>query len=236
MGMRAPLLVLSICGLITGCASAAGEAGSTPSPIVPLRAPVVMFIGDSFAVGSGPVPAWESYAAETARLLGWQLITAGGRGAGFVATGKIHRTFGQSFTRELSWRPEPDLVVLAGGHNDHKAAKEVQRAAVTLIGRVKQRWPRAKVVLVGPIWVKSPPKAAYKVRDAVAKAAWLTGVPFADPLPQKWRKGDALPDGTHPTLAGHDRLARWLVATLRSRGVAPEQGGPRPLSGPYQGP
>ncbi|GIH29469.1 hypothetical protein Aph01nite_77790 [Acrocarpospora phusangensis] len=236
--MRAPKLVswLSICGLVTGCASAVGEAAAVPAPLVPPAAPVVMFVGDSFAVGSGPVRSWETYSAETARLLGWQLITAGGRGAGFVARGKIHRTFGESFTRELAWRPEPNLVVLAGGHNDRRAAPKVRTAATRLISRVKERWPRARIVVVGPIWLKKPPKAAYKVRDAVAKAAWLAGVPFADPLTQKWARTDVLPDGTHPTAAGHDRLARWLVTTLRSRGVAPERGGPKPLQGPYQGP
>ncbi|GAA0394332.1 hypothetical protein Acor_66200 [Acrocarpospora corrugata] len=236
--MRAPLLVswLSICGLVTGCASAVGETAIPAPPLVPFRTPVVMFVGDSFVVGSGPVDTWDAYPAETARALGWQLITAGGRGAGFVAKGKVDRTFGQSFTRELSWRPEPDLVVLAGGHNDRKQASKVRAAAIRLVHRVKARWPKARVVLVGPIWLKKPPKAAVKVRNAVAKAAWLTGVPFADPLTQKWTKGDLLPDGTHPTLTGHRRLAQWLVAILRSRGMAPEGLGPRPLQGPYQGP
>ncbi len=225
--------------LLTGCAGAAADVPDPAWPVPPPERPaVVMVVGDSFAVGSGPVPAWQTYPALAARTLGWQLITAGAKGIGFVADGKVNRSFQQSFVQELSWRPEPDLVLLSGGHNDRgRSATKVRDAATQLIHRVRQRWPRAKLVVVGPIWLRHPPKAVYRTRDAIARAAWLAGVPFLDPLTEKWA-GDRLllPDGTHPTEAGHRKLAAWLVSTLRARSVVPEVPEPAPLYGAYQGP
>ncbi|MBO3747293.1 SGNH/GDSL hydrolase family protein [Streptosporangiaceae bacterium NEAU-GS5] len=247
--MQRPILLVPalVAGLVSGCVSAAGEAAPPAGPAA--RPPVVMVVGDSFTVGSGPVPEWESYAAEAARTLDWQVIMAGGRGSGFTAPGRIGRTFAQSFTRELSWRPAPDMVLLSGGHNDREATKaEVRAAALALVEKVRKLWPSVKVVIVGPIWMTRPPKSAYRVRDALARAAWLAGAPFIDPLSQQWTPAGAgparaslggstsrgsanggpkllLPDGTHPTAFGHLQLARWLVGALRLRGLAPEPAG-----------
>ncbi|MFF3663998.1 SGNH/GDSL hydrolase family protein [Microtetraspora malaysiensis] len=221
--------------LLTGCAEAVSQAAQSAS-VPEERPPVVMFLGDSFTVGSGPVAEWDTYAADTAKTLGWQLVTAGGSGTGYVATGRVGRTFERSFDRQLSWRPAPDLVVVSGGHNDRRARPSTVRAAVlNLVTRVRERWPVTRIVLVGPIWIDTAPQSAYRTRDAVASAAWLAGVPFLDPLTQRWIADDRarvlLPDGVHPTLYGHLRLARWLAETLRARGLAGDEAAPAALPG-----
>ncbi|WP_084516919.1 SGNH/GDSL hydrolase family protein [Microtetraspora niveoalba] len=228
--------LLAACPLLTGCAQAVSQAARVAPPPAG-RPPVVMFLGDSFTVGSGPVAEWDSYAAGTARALGWQLITAGGSGTGYVATGRVGRTFEQSFTRQLAWRPAPDLVVVSGGHNDRRARPAtVRAAALRLVADVRKRWPSVRIVLVGPIWIDTAPRSAQHTRDAIASAAWLAGVPFLDPLTQRWITGDRarvlLPDGVHPTLYGHLRLARWLAASLRARGLAGDEAAPPALIGP----
>ncbi len=228
--------VLVTCPLITGCADAVSETARHQA-VPQVRPPVVMFLGDSFTVGSGPVAEWDTYAAGTARSLGWQLITAGGAGTGYIARGRIGRTFEQSFARQLAWRPAPDLVVVSGGHNDRRARPAgVREAVLRLVGNVRERWPLARIVLVGPIWIDTAPKEAYRTRDAIASAAWLAGVPFLDPLTQRWIRDDRtrvlLSDGIHPTLYGHLRLARWLVGTLRARGLAGDAAAPPALVGP----
>jgi acyl-CoA thioesterase-1 len=206
--------ILGICTAIWGC----GRATPVPRPQKP--PPVVMFVGDSFTVGSGPVPPWRAYAAESARLLGWQPVIAGAGGTGYLNQGRVGRTFRESFETELAWRPAPDLLVLSGGHNDRRYDEpEVRRAATELVRDVKARWPKTRIVMIGPIWLRDTPAAAYRVRDTLAGVARHETVTFLDPLDQPWReKNLVLPDGVHPTQDGHLRIARWLATALRSTG------------------
>ncbi|MFG1709098.1 SGNH/GDSL hydrolase family protein [Nonomuraea sp. M3C6] len=193
-------------------------SGSTPTA-TPGAKPVAMFLGDSFTVGSGPVPRWQSYASATARLLGRQPVIAGAGGTGFLNRGRVGRDFQRSFEVELAWRPAPDLLVISGGHNDRRwSTVRVRAAAERLLAEVRGHWPGTRIVMVGPIWLGDAPEKAYQVRDALAQAARRAGVPFLDPLRRHWVTGVpsevVLPDGVHPTLAGHERLAAWLAAEL----------------------
>ncbi|NJP91983.1 SGNH/GDSL hydrolase family protein [Nonomuraea sp. FMUSA5-5] len=207
--MRRVLAVVAVLGL-PSCASAAKAP-----PAVRERAPVMMFVGDSFTVGSGPVPPWRSYATQAARLLGGQPIIAGAAGTGFCNEGRAGRTFQRSYEEELAWRPAPDLLVIAGGHNDRRwSPEQVRGAAASLLAEVRAHWPRTRTVVIGPLWLKEPPKKAYAVRDAVAQAARAGKVTFLDPMRVSWPEEAILPDGVHPTLAGHRSLATWLAARL----------------------
>lgn len=181
-----------------------------------------MIVGDSFTVGSGPVRRWASYPAQVAREMGWQLVTAGAAGTGFVNPGRVRRTFQMSFSEELSWRPAPDLLIVSGGHNDRTSPGRVYQATRRLLDLVRTHWPQTRVVVVGPIWMGRAPLWSYGVRDAIAVAASEEGVPFLDPLGQAWGRGTILPDGVHPTLRGHLRLARWMTGALREHGIGPD--------------
>ncbi|WP_329426189.1 SGNH/GDSL hydrolase family protein [Streptosporangium sp. NBC_01495] len=201
-------------------------AGTESPPTWPPQAPLVMIVGDSFTVGSGPVRGWDGYAARVARELGWQLITAGAAGTGFVNPGRVGRTFRDSFVKELSWRPEPDMLIISGGRNDRGIeAVRIENAAVHLLALVRRRWPHTRIVLVGPIWMTRAPRWAYGVREAVSLAADRQEVPFLDPFEplgphgRGWGRGAVLPDGVHPTLVGHLRLSRWMVSTLHRYGI-----------------
>lgn len=179
-----------------------------------------MIIGDSFTVGSGPVRGWESYAAEASRKLGWQLITAGAAGTGFVNPGRVRRNFQKSFAEELSWRPAPDLLIISGGRNDRNTrAARINSAADRLLEAVRNQWPHTKILVIGPIWMTKAPQWAYRVRDAIAISADEAEVAFLDPLGGHWGHGAILPDGVHPTRRGHVRLAHWLVAELKQYGL-----------------
>lgn len=204
--------------LLAGCTQPFVRASTVPQKrAVTPRPPVVMIVGDSFTVGSGPVRRWQAYPALAARRLGWQLITAGAGGTGFVNPGKAGRTFQQSFIEELAWRPAPDMLIISGGHNDRRVPPaRVGRAAKRLIETVRARWPTTRIVVIGPIWLSPPPRWAHRVRDAIAAAALGAGVTFLDPLNRRdiGARKAVLPDGIHPTHRGHARLADWLVESL----------------------
>ncbi|MFD1537482.1 SGNH/GDSL hydrolase family protein [Nonomuraea guangzhouensis] len=182
-------------------------------------APVVMFVGDSFTVGSGPVPTWRTYAAESARLLGWQPVIAGAGGTGYLNKGRVGRTFRQSFEAELAWRPAPDLLIISGGHNDCRwSAESVRRAAEGLVSEARAHWPRTRIVMIGPIWLRDTPRKAYRVRDALSGLAQQEAIPFLDPLNEPritgTPSGQLLPDRIHPTAEGHFQVARWLTDAI----------------------
>ncbi|TYB69942.1 SGNH/GDSL hydrolase family protein [Nonomuraea sp. PA05] len=210
--MRGLMRRIVVVGAVLGLPSCAFV---TKAPPVKEHTPVMMFVGDSFTVGSGPVPPWQTYASQTARMLGWQPIIAGAGGTGFCNEGRAGRTFQRSFEVELAWRPAPDLLVISGGHNDRRWSPERVRGAVaSLLSEVRAHWPETRTVVVGPIWMGEPPDKAYGVRDAVAEAARAGKVSFLDPMRKSWPEGAILPDGVHPTLAGHEGLATWLAAEL----------------------
>ncbi|MFC5822640.1 SGNH/GDSL hydrolase family protein [Nonomuraea insulae] len=213
--MRGLTPIALLVALLAVPACGGGALPRTVAAKVPAPARVMMFVGDSFTVGSGPVPTWRTYASETARMLGWQPIIAGAGGTGFCNQGRAGRTFQRSFEEELAWRPAPDLLVISGGHNDRRWSPDhVRRAAASLLAEVRTRWPRTKTVMVGPIWLEDPPRRAYAVRDALREAARAAGVRFLDPMLRRWPAEAILPDGVHPTLIGHESIAAWLSAEL----------------------
>jgi lysophospholipase L1-like esterase len=220
------LLALAGCGS-TQRRARADSPSRAPKRQAP-RAPVVMVLGDSYTTGKlGQAPE-QTYAAETARLLGWQVIIGGYRRTGFVAKGQIGKNFAQLFTDQLGWRPAPDLVIVSGGHNDRPyPAHTVGEAARQLLSSVHQRWSTARLLLIGPLWGGGdPPKEITAIRDAMATVATDSKVPFVDPLSEQWITGDRkkgtgnapqyiLSDGTHPTAAGARHIAECLTADLR---------------------
>jgi lysophospholipase L1-like esterase len=225
-------------GCLAGCGSPAGSKANADAPSkaagrAPVRAnaPIVMVLGDSYSAGLGGVPAEQTYAAETARRLRWQVIIAGRERTGFVAPGTIGKTFRVLFDEQLAWRPAPDMIVVSGGHNDWPHSYElVKGAARQLLTEIKRRWPATTIVLMGPLWGSDPPPKGLQVRDALADAAGELRVPFIDPLAEQWITGDIhsgignapayiRADGTHPNAAGNRYFADRFIADLGKLGL-----------------
>jgi lysophospholipase L1-like esterase len=227
---------------LTACsASAASPQGdrAAPKKETARRAAVVFALGDSYTSGIRGTMPEETYMADTARALGWQIVIGGHAGTGFVGQGRVRKNFTKLYDQELAWRPPPDLMLIAGGHNDVAYKPEqVSAAARELLTKVGQRWPRTKVVLIGPMWGGDPTARALKVRDSLREVATASGTPFIDPLEEQWITGSIKKhtgnaarfirkDGTHPNREGNRYLATRLVAELRDRGLAnPAHQGP----------
>ncbi|RAY11349.1 SGNH/GDSL hydrolase family protein [Actinomadura craniellae] len=214
------------------------------TPPAPPEPPVVFVLGDSYTAGLSDVPPEQTYAADTARTLGWQVVIAGWRGTGYLARGQIDKNFAAMFRDQLAWRPAPDMIVISGGHNDWtKDPALVSAAARRLLAAVKAHWPRTHVVLLGPLWGGDPPLRAHALHDGLREVATSLGVPFIDPLRERWITGSVrlgtgnaarytLPDGIHPTRAGNRYLARRLGADLRALGLDRPRRGVPPVAPP----
>jgi lysophospholipase L1-like esterase len=224
---------------LSGCGSPAESKANAdaPAPAVhggrPTRAkaPVVIVLGDSYSAGLPDVAPEQTFAADAARRLDWQLIIGGHAGSGFVTTGRAHKTFAALFAEQLAWRPAPDMIVVSGGHNDwpHSYA-QVKSAARNLLTEIKHRWPASRLVLMGPLWGSDPPPKGLEVRDALQDVADTMRVPFIDPLAEQWITGDIRSgignapryirrDGTHPNAAGNRYFADRFIIDLRKLGL-----------------
>ncbi|WP_067489525.1 SGNH/GDSL hydrolase family protein [Actinomadura hibisca] len=220
------------CSAVDGPVRRPASAASVRPASAAVEPPVVMFLGDSYTVGERGTQPENAYSAAVARLLGWQVIVGGRGGTGFVANGG-RQPFGVMFESQLGWRPPPDLLIVSGGHNDwvHPAPR-VGAAARELLARARQRWPKTRLALIGPIWGnEAPPPNAVAVRDALRGVAGELGVPFVDPIGEQWITGNRATgtgnatgfirsDGVHPTVEGHRYLAARLAEDLRRLGLA----------------
>jgi lysophospholipase L1-like esterase len=223
---------------LAGCSTSASkdpntEVAATPAATQPVKAPVVMMLGDSYTAGIPGVPPESTYAGAIARKLGWQVIIAGHAGTGFVSKGSIGMNFGQLYNEQLSWRPAPDMVIVVGGHNDanqKKPLRGLSEAATKLLVDIQTRWPGVPLVLVGPMWGGDPIPKALLVRDALAQVAATQKVPFIDPLREMWITGDRTKhtgnanlyirrDKTHPNAAGNSYFADRLILSLKPLGL-----------------
>lgn len=227
-GLAAVLLCLAV--LLTGCSKSAADTGHDADP---RHVSVVAFLGDSYTAGIAGTTRDETYAAFTARKLGWQVVVAGKAGTGLLAPGHDGHTFGQLYEDELAWRPAPDMVIIAGGHNDWPYPASLEQAAARrLVERMRKRWPHSHLLMLGPMWGSGEPRTeALSIRDAWKKAAGEEHVPFVDPLAERWITGSRdsgsgnapryiRKDNTHPNAAGHKYFADRLVKDLRKLGLA----------------
>ncbi|GAA4088431.1 SGNH/GDSL hydrolase family protein [Actinomadura miaoliensis] len=221
-------LLATGCGAFSEPSRPNAAAPAAPSASSVPRAPVVMFLGDSYTVGERGTLVETAYASAAARLLGWQVIVGGRGGTGFVQGGAGRTPFGVMFESQLGWRPAPDLLIISGGHNDARVRDvQVGPPARDLLVRARQRWPGTRIALIGPIWGSdTPPPAALAVRDQLRGVAQQLGVPFIDPIAERWITGDRSEgtgnaavfikkDGVHPTPEGHRYIAARLVENLR---------------------
>jgi lysophospholipase L1-like esterase len=224
----------------TGRSAAGGgaEGGGGSGAAARAKAPVVMILGDSYTAGLPDVAPEQTFAAETARRLKWQLIIGGRYGSGFVTPGRTRQTFAMLFDEQLAWRPAPDMIVVSGGHNDWPHSYEkVTTAARQLLTTIKRRWPASRLVLMGPLWGSDPPPKGLQVRDALQDVAGRLRVPFIDPLAEQWITGDIHSgignapayirrDGTHPNPEGNRYFADRFITDLRKLGLTrPRLGG-----------
>lgn len=187
-------------------------------PIVGDTRPVLAVVGDSYSGGSAMGGIGESgWPALLAVAEGWSLTNLSQGGTGFV-----NRGTGTTFAGRLQAlvAAAPAKVIVEGGHNDSETpVAENEAAALRLLGSVHGALPHARLVVVGPIWPNDQPPAGMVALDSfLKKTADDLGAQFVDPIADHWFGGQYASligtDGTHPTDAGHQHIARLMKADL----------------------
>jgi lysophospholipase L1-like esterase len=154
--------------------------------------------------------------------LGYRPVVRGAGGTGFVAGNigcGIKPYLAQIRDGALDAR-HPHLVVIEGGTNDVGQPLDRVRHNATKVRIAHRKYPRALVVLVGPMDTWGGYDDTDPVKDTLRTVARKLDLPFVNP--QKWTAGrdDLLCDGyVHPTYHGHVYLGHRLAAALDERGA-----------------
>lgn len=178
-----------------------------------------VYLGDSYTSGwAGAGIGAQSWPRLVGAKLGWRTVNLAVPGTGFLNPGWTGQPIGSRVAAAIATRP--DVVVVAGGHNDSRwSAGATASAAERVLDRLRAALPDALLVVVGPIWPDgSPPARCRVLRDRLrANAASLDAI-FIDPLAGGWFAGSSHrfigPDAIHPTTAGHRFMADQVLAAL----------------------
>ncbi len=201
---------------------------AAPVPVPPLTAttkvPRIVVVGDSYTgatkMGGAGDAHWTKliqaklYAGN--QRTDWDVTTVGG--SGYINTGSANKNFATGIEEPLMGNA--DIAVLFGSRNDATSPlADVQAIAPKTITRYKERNPSAKLVVIGPTWIKgNPPANLLAVRDAIKDAAAAAGGTFVDPLTDGWFFGaDARfigSDGVHPTDEGNQYLSDKILPVV----------------------
>ena len=179
------------------------------------EAPLVIFLGDSLSAGYG-LPAREAFPAVVERKLAERgtpirIVNAGV--SGDTTSGGLSR---------LPWllQQKPDVVVVELGGNDGlrgQPPEAIERSLRAIVEKAKAAG--ARVILLGmsmpPSYGTAYARSFREIYPRVARdlevrlvEGFLEGVGGVSAL--------NLPDGIHPTAAGHERLADNVLPALAS--------------------
>ncbi|OZF51312.1 hypothetical protein CH291_07035 [Rhodococcus sp. 14-1411-2a] len=177
----------------------------------------VSVVGDSYSRGLPDTVVWPTLAAEST---GWSVNNVSIFSAGYVATDG-NGTYADQIDAAVA--DDPDVVFVVGGINDvGKPPELIMQRAIDTLGELARRAPRAKLVVMGPIWHEIPvPEAAAVIDDSVRAAASMLRLPYLSVVGEDWLvpEGMIQEDGIHPTEAGQRVLAQQIVASLENTGV-----------------
>lgn len=192
-------------------------------PALPAGSPVLI-IGDSYALGTGATTRETGrYAARVAAAFGWAATIDGIGGTGFTwgGTGGDGNKYGARVAAHAA-NPDmkPQLVILQGGQNDHRAKPdELKTAVANTIAAVKAAWPDASILVVGPTAPQPLAGMLGRIATPINAAAMEAGVFSINPIRENWFTKENSPgfdfDKSHVNDAGHQYMAERIVADIK---------------------
>lgn len=173
--------------------------------------PVVLLVGDGYADGRGASSAGTSYPSLLARDLGWDVRLATQTGAGYVSASPTLLDLVVQSPPSL----DPDLVIIQGAYGANASNDEAKTAVADLRAAIDSQYgdvPVAVVTTFAPDGIT--PQA--ETRERTLARAWREDPDVLVLRPQLEGWAEVTIDD-----AGHELIARELVADLRDAGLAP---------------
>ncbi len=179
-----------------------------PQPTTPGTQRVTV-IGDSYLTTPPvyfPDLIWQQLNAQGPKVT--PTVGAEG-GTGYTNCGAAEKTiYIQRVDRLVS--NDDSLVVFIGGRNDRYTSPPVlELIAHQTFVRAMELAPKARLLVIGPIFPGEPPAAMRRVSETLKKQTELAGGTYIDPITLRWMSEPGLTkdDGVHPNAAGNQYLA-----------------------------
>ncbi len=158
-----------------------------------------------------------------AAQLGWEVEVDAWGGTGYTTTG-LSPGYLDRLNRPGALAGDYDVVLLEGGTNDARVGstpEQVQAAVREVVAFVRERQPRALVVLMGAYDPPPPGRVdphRTVVDGAIAEVADELGLPFFSPISGGWTVGEPPSflhgDKLHPTAYGYGVMGSRLAEAL----------------------
>jgi lysophospholipase L1-like esterase len=232
-------LALGATGFVVLFWGATNRTPSSPSTVTSADVPVVseessveedrgpariLVVGDGYTAASedGGVGA-----ANWAEVLGDRLTAQGepvrptvaaAVGSGYLQEGATGQTF-----EDLATQPTDipyDVIVFFGSESDVADSTAVETAATAAFTRVREAWPEARLLVIGPAWRDGvPPVSVIEASAGVERAATAAGTTFVDPLEENWfgaGPGQLVSGDGYPTDEGHRMMADRIQPAVQA--------------------
>lgn len=184
--------------------------------------PVALFIGDSYTAGARATDATKKWSTLVARELGWKESNLGVFGTGYVTVpqecnGKPCSSY---LDRIEASKATPDVVILAGGQNDFPAYVASSTAVKTAIARTvdaaAQKWPEARLIVVGPSTPFEIDATSRGMDAAVQDAAKSVDAEYVSMIePNVLKKSMVVSDLIHVSDDGYEAIADRVNSALQ---------------------
>jgi lysophospholipase L1-like esterase len=198
-----------------------------PDPMAPQRVDKgstrALFFGDSYFIGGGYTTEDNSMARLASNRLGWTSEINGGGGTGFVQANPeydLPNYLGQIEDGAFDVGRRRWVVIEGGGNDEGHPLRLVNANARKVLRIARRTFPRARLVLMGPMDADPDHSDVTPVHRALRRAARKRDVPYIDA--RRWLEGhyDLVgPDYVHPYPEGHRLCARKLTRALRALGA-----------------
>jgi len=152
--------------------------------------PRCIILGDSYTGGTGAdASGITGWAQKFAAIMGWpDTWAAGVGGSGYLNAGQ-GTTFRSRVAADITAN-NPDIVIVAGGHNDTSyTTAAIQAEAALLFAAIKSGSPKAKLIVVGPMGAANAQASYAAMQTAIFAAAAGVADLTIDTLTPNWFAG-----------------------------------------------
>jgi acyl-CoA thioesterase-1 len=198
------------------------ESATPSAPATPPKS--VVFIGDSYAQGTGSSVPGNRWVSKLSYNMGWTEHNIARGGTGYLAIPVNSKAAcGLDYCPPyVEMIPEaaqlrPDVVLVSGGRNDAGTSAAVfGDAADNFYVQLRTALPNARIIAVNPLWdATEPPASLAAYGEAVKAAVTAVGGEYLDvKQPLEGHPDWIISDGVHPADPGHTAIFLAVKAAL----------------------